>query len=173
MLDRRLGVGALLAKIDFQKAYQNIPVHLQDQMLLGMMWEGSLFVDSALPFGLRTASKIFTAVADAAKWIVRNVHNALFGQLLPRWCPFSNLWIVRTTTSSSVPLQQSMDCVLRVFAEVGLPVAPSKLEGPTTCITFIGVQIDSVSMTIRSQVSRVRVQKQTDKQTNKHTDRLL
>ena len=47
------------------------------------------------------------------------------------------------TTSSSVPLQQSMDCVLSVFAEVGLPVAPSKLESPTICITFLGIQIDS------------------------------
>ena len=77
--DRRLVVGALLAKNDIQKAYRNIPVHPQDRMLLGMMWEGSLFVDSALPFGLRSVPKSFTAVADAAKWIVRNVHNALFG----------------------------------------------------------------------------------------------
>ena len=46
-------VGALLAKIDIHKAHRNIPV----QMLLGMMWEGSLFVDSALPFGLSSASK--------------------------------------------------------------------------------------------------------------------
>ena len=94
MQDRRLGVGALLAKIDIQKAHRNIPVHPRDQMLLGMMWEGSLFVDSALPLGLSSASKIFTAVADVAKWIVRNVDNALFGRLLPRRCPFSNLWIV-------------------------------------------------------------------------------
>ena len=28
-------------------------------------WKGKLFVDGALPFGLRSAPKIFTALADA------------------------------------------------------------------------------------------------------------
>ena len=36
-----------------------------------MTWDGSLYIDTALPFGLRSAPKIFTAVADAAEWIVR------------------------------------------------------------------------------------------------------
>ena len=48
-----------------------------------------------------------------------------------------------------------MDCVLSVFADVGLSVAPSKLEAPTTCITFLGVQIDSVSMTIRLPLGKL------------------
>ena len=37
----------------------------------GMVWESSLFIDTTLPFGLRSAPKIFTTVADAAEWIAR------------------------------------------------------------------------------------------------------
>ena len=47
------------------------PVHPDDRLLLGMEWKGQLFVDTALPFGLRSAPKVFIAVADALMWIFR------------------------------------------------------------------------------------------------------
>ena len=51
----RLGRGALMAKFDLKSAYQQVPVHPDDHWLLGMEWRGQLFVDTALPFGLRSA----------------------------------------------------------------------------------------------------------------------
>ncbi len=56
------GRGALLAKCDLKSAYRNVPVHPHDRWLLGMLWDDQLFVDMVLPFGLRSAPKIFTAV---------------------------------------------------------------------------------------------------------------
>ena len=64
------GNGALLAKVDIRHAYRNIPIHPDDGWLFGMVWEGALFVDTALPFGLRSAPKLFNAVADAMEWIL-------------------------------------------------------------------------------------------------------
>ena len=57
----------MIAKVDVRSAYRNIPIHPDDRWLLGMMWDGALYIDAALPFGLRSAPKIFTAVADAAQ----------------------------------------------------------------------------------------------------------
>ena len=51
----RLGRGAILAKPDIQRAYHNVPVHPEDRPLLGMEWDGQVFVDAVLPFGLRLA----------------------------------------------------------------------------------------------------------------------
>ena len=65
------GRGALLAKVDIKSAYRLVPVHPEDRLLLGMAWEGEVFVDNVLPFGLRSAPKIFTALADALEWVVR------------------------------------------------------------------------------------------------------
>jgi len=48
-----------------------VPVHPQDRLLLGMVWKGQRYVDGALPFGLRSAPKLFTALADALLWIMR------------------------------------------------------------------------------------------------------
>ena len=59
------GAGALLAKVDIKHAYWNIPIHPDDRWLFGMVGEDALFIDIALPFGLRSAPKIFNAVADA------------------------------------------------------------------------------------------------------------
>ena len=35
-----------------------------------MEWDGKWYVDMALPFGLRSAPKIFTALADGLIWIM-------------------------------------------------------------------------------------------------------
>ena len=69
--------GALLAQVDIQSAYRNIPIHPDDRWLLGMIWDNAPYLDTALPFGLRSAPKIFTAVADAVEWIARQ-HGVKF-----------------------------------------------------------------------------------------------
>jgi len=65
-----LGKGTLMANLDIANAYCNIPVHPDDRHLLGMVWNSQLFIDTVLPFGLRSAPKIISAVADALKWIL-------------------------------------------------------------------------------------------------------
>ena len=47
-------------------------MHKEDRALLGMKWEGALYVDATLPFRLRSAPKIFTAIADALEWRLKH-----------------------------------------------------------------------------------------------------
>ena len=61
------GVGA---KVDIKSAYRLIPVHPEHRHLLGMVWQGQLYIDTMLPFGLRSAPIIYTAVADAFEMIL-------------------------------------------------------------------------------------------------------
>ena len=63
-----LGRGTLLAKIDIKSAYRLISVHPAERPLLGLQWQGSVYVDRKPPFGLRSAPKIFNCVADALEW---------------------------------------------------------------------------------------------------------
>ena len=60
-----LGRGTLLAKVDIESAYRLIPIHPDDRLLLAIKWEGHIYIDAMLPFGLCSAPKIFNAVADA------------------------------------------------------------------------------------------------------------
>ncbi len=68
-----VGKRALLAKVDIESAYRLIPVHPQDRHLQAVCWEGKIYVDQMLPFGLRSAPKVFNAVADALQWYLREV----------------------------------------------------------------------------------------------------
>ena len=66
-----LGAGALLAKVDIESAYRLIPVHPHDrplQVYSGGGGGGNMYIDLMLPFGLRSAPKIFNAVTDALHW---------------------------------------------------------------------------------------------------------
>ena len=60
-----------MAKMDIKSAFRTIPVHQDDRLLLGTFWERQYYVDTVLPFGLRSAPKIFNAVADALQGIVK------------------------------------------------------------------------------------------------------
>ena len=43
----RLTPGTKMVKLDIRSAYRIIPVHQQDQYLLGMMWEEQVYVNAA------------------------------------------------------------------------------------------------------------------------------
>ncbi len=115
-----------MAKVDIRKAYRNITVFSADRRLLGMMWEDSLFEDTALPFRLRSAPKIFSAVADAAEWVLRRdgVNHVLY---------YLDDFLVLGPPGSD-ECQLSVDSLLGTFAQLGIPVAASKTEGPATCL---------------------------------------
>ena len=68
---QKYGKGALMAKIDVKSAYRLVPVHPDDRYLLGVKWEDQLYVDCMLPFGLRSAPVIYTAVVDAFEMILK------------------------------------------------------------------------------------------------------
>ena len=52
-----LGKGSLIAKINIKTGYCLIPVALKDHSCLGMKYEGKVFIDAMLPFGLCLAPK--------------------------------------------------------------------------------------------------------------------
>ena len=135
------GRGALLAKVDIQSAYRNIPIHPEDRHLLGMLWDGALYIDTALPFGLRSAPKIFTAIADAAEWIARQQGIQFVIHYLDDYL------IIGAPDCDEC--QKALTSLLEVFQRLGLPVAEEKLEGPCTCLKFLGFELDSKKMDVR------------------------
>ena len=136
----QVGQGALLVKADIKEAYRNIPVHPEDQQLLGIRWNGWVYIDRVLPFGLRSAPKIFSAVADAAQWMMvqRGISDVLHY--------LDDFALVAPDVGSA---QQAKGEMCRLFSSLGLPLEPNKLEGPSTCLTFLGIEVDTVSRQLR------------------------
>ena len=59
-----------MAKFDVASTYRNVAINLDDRPLLGMQKRGQYFMDLVLPFGLRSAPFMFTAIADPGEWIL-------------------------------------------------------------------------------------------------------
>ena len=75
-----LGPGALMSKIDLINTFRLIPVRPEDWNLLGICWCNKFFVDTCLPFGLRSAPYLFNQLSIAIHWILQHsygVHHLL------------------------------------------------------------------------------------------------
>ncbi|KAL5484652.1 hypothetical protein EMCRGX_G021183 [Ephydatia muelleri] len=70
------GQDALMAKIDLKAAFRLIPVQAADWVYLGICWRGQFYVDTCLPFGLRSAPALFNHYAEALDWIMANNYGA-------------------------------------------------------------------------------------------------
>ena len=122
-------------------------MHPDDRHLLGMLWEDQLFIDATLSFGLRSAPKIFNAVADALQWIIRERGVEFIDHYLDDF--------VIVGRSGSKECERNMATALQVCNEVGAPVAPRKVEGPTTCLEILGIEIDTSKMVLRLPTKKI------------------
>ena len=132
---RRLGRGALLAKVDIKAAYRLVPVHPQDRYLLGIEWDGAHYADGMLPFGLRSAPKIFTAVADALEWMMRQRGMAWVAHYLDDF--------ITMGPPAFAVCGQNLERIRAVCGDLGVPLAVEKIEGPASCLTFLGIEMDT------------------------------
>ena len=132
---QRLGKGALLAKLDIMAAYRLVPVHPKDRPLLGVVWKGGHYADGMLPFGLRSASKLFTAVANALEWIMLQWGITYVDHYLDDF--------VTMGPPGVAVCGKNLDIIRPTCTDLGVPLAMDKLEGPTHCITFLGIEIDT------------------------------
>ena len=135
------GRGAQLIKLDIRNTYRVAPIHPDDKWLMGMMWEDSLLVDTALPFSLHSAPKIFTTLANAAEWMVRQ-------QGVEFVIHYLDDFLVITAVHEHQG-NHAMRLLLKTFEHLGLPIAWDKLEGPSPCLTFLGFELDSIRGEIR------------------------
>ena len=138
-----LGRGTLLmAKFDVASAYRNVAIHPDDCPLLGMQWRGQYFVDLVLPFGLRSAPFIFTAIADLVEWIlVHNYHVTFLRHYLDDFLTLG--------PPSSLVCHNNLQTCVRLCQQLGLPLHPDKLEGPATRLTILGIELDSETLQAR------------------------
>ena len=129
-----------MAKFDVEAAYRNIPIHPSDHFLFGMRWRDQFYVDLVLPFGLRSAPYLFDAVASAVHWILET--NYQVSPLLHYLDDFLTMGPANSHQS-----QSHVSSAFEIFKRLGLPLHPTKCEGPATTLVFLGVELDSIRQT--------------------------
>ena len=93
-----------------------------------------------LPFGLRLAPKIFNAVADALEWCVTKEGVNYVYQYL------DDFVVLGPPSYEECFNLQTLKLVCKYL---GIPLAPEKQAGPSTCIEFLDIIIDMVKQELR------------------------
>ena len=132
-----LGKGTQLVKVDLKQA----PPGSCTPSGPTPSGERSVYVDRALSFGLRSAPKIFTAVADMIAWAL---HMAGIQDQIHYLDDFLFLGPPANDVAA-----RALSVALWILDHLGFPVAMHKTEGPTCCITFLGIIIDTEAFKLR------------------------
>ena len=130
-----------MAKIDLKTAFRMVPIVADEWDLLGFHWKGKYYVDTCLPFGLRSARYIFNQFASAFHWIMATNYVADLIHYLDDF--------LLAGPPGQPTCSESTETKLRVCERLGIPVALDKLEGPATTITFLGITIDTALQQLR------------------------
>ena len=135
----KLGPGTLLSKIDLKDAFRLIPVRPTDWNLLGIHWQQNYYIDTCLPFGLRSAPYLFNRFSSALHWILE--HNYGVQHLLHYLDDFFT-----AGPADSDVCEHSLNAMLTLCNILNVPIKPSKVEGPTTSLTFLGIHLNTITM---------------------------
>ncbi len=138
----KLGQGALIAKLDVQSAFRICPVHPSDWHLLGFSFLDFYFVDLCLPFGLRSSVNRFTKLSDTLSWILQNNYEVEYIS------HYLDDFFLAGPPNSEICMK-NMHVTRALFNRLGVPLAPEKVVGPTTVLTYLGIEIDTARMELR------------------------
>ncbi|XP_053140582.1 uncharacterized protein LOC128340004 [Hemicordylus capensis] len=139
---RGCGPRALMAKCDIESAFRLLPVHPDDFDLLGFAFKGGFYIDRALPMGCSVSCAAFEAFSSMLEWALRrraglrssahSLDDFIFGG--------------REGSGQCLHLLRSFRALC---GDLGVPLAKDKTEGPTTKLTFLGIELDTVGQLSR------------------------
>jgi hypothetical protein len=127
--------------MDIASAYRMVPVHPDDRPLLAMQWADQIYFDTRLPFSLRSAPKIFTAVADALQWVFQKQGVSWVAHYLDDY--------ITMGPPEADTCAKNLDTMLATCTRLGVPTAPGKCEGPDMALVFLGFELDTQAMEVR------------------------
>ena len=129
-----------MAKTDISNAYRNLPLKPEEYHLFGFKWNNLYYYDRCLPMGCSSLCQIFERFSTGLHGIGQ--HYMPEGLILHILDDF----LILAPTYSC---KQYLDTFLHICNEIGLPMAADKTFGPTTCLTFLGIELDTVSEVAR------------------------
>ena len=141
-----LDQGCFLSKLDVEAAFRCVPVKKSQWNLLGFTWENKFYYDTVLTMGGRSSPYIFNVIAEAVQWILVNNYKNKF-----------TIHLLDDFLSVEAPKDKgkALSNMIYVFNLLGIPINFDKVEGPSTCIEFLGITLDTVAMESRLSMSKI------------------
>ncbi len=135
------------AAIDLKDACFHVSILPRHRPFLWFAFEGRAWQYRVLPFGISLSPRVFTKVVEGALTPLREVGIRILNYL--------DDWLI--LAQSREQLGDHRDLVLRHLSQLGLRVNWEKSKhSPVQRISFLGVELDSVSMTARLTEERAQ-----------------
>ena len=133
------------AKIDLSNAYRSVKIHQSNLQATGLKWKFkgdnhyTFMVDERMPFGGRKCPEIFNRITQSVRaMMAKKGFNTIVVYL-------DDFLIIAKTRAEC---QAAMESLLKLLRELGFAINYKKIELPTQKLVFLGILLDSTSMTI-------------------------
>ncbi|XP_075203963.1 uncharacterized protein LOC142310334 isoform X1 [Anomaloglossus baeobatrachus] len=138
---REAGEGAYMAKSDVESAFRLLPVHPDCYHLLGCHFGDAFYYDTCLPMGCSISCFYFELFSTFLEWAAR--YEAGSRAIIHYLDDF--LFVAQDSSRCSYLLNSFCSLMQRL----GVPLSSEKTVGPARCLTFLGIELDSVQMVFR------------------------
>jgi hypothetical protein len=138
--------GCWYGKLDLTNCFLSFPLHPEAVPYFVFSFEGRLYRFVRMPFGLSSAPRICTLLLSV---LVHAMHSRGIRCMVRYLDDFLFIAASREDAAQALVVAQE------TFTAFGLVVNPTKTEGPTQCISFLGIQLDSVAQTLSCTPERV------------------
>ncbi len=136
--------GSFCCKIDLKSAYRSVGIRPSQYHMSGLQWkfegdgEITYMVDTRLMMGTSKAPSIFHHLSQAVKRCMKKRGYNVVAYL-------DDFLIV---ADDYVTCLNGQHALLKLLRELGFSIAWKKVEGPSQRLTFLGIAIDTVNMTV-------------------------
>lgn len=140
-----------MAKIDLSSAYRSVPIHPDCFKFTGLSWNfdnakcATFLVDTRLPFGASTAPGIFQRLSDSiTRYMSRSGYNVI-----------SYLDDFLIIDAHEDKCQRAFALLLNILQQLGFSINWQKVVKPSQLITFLGVEINSVTESLSLPIEKL------------------
>ena len=137
--------GCFFARLDLANAYRSVKIHKSNFKATGLKWRFNndkhftYMIDERLPFGASRSPLIFHSITQAVRAIMaKKGYNTIV-------CYLDDFLIIASTYDECL---EALNVLLQLLRELGFHINYNKLEGPCQRLVFLGIVLDSVSMTL-------------------------
>ena len=116
-------------------------MHSANCHLLAMQWNKGIYVDTCLPFGMRSAPKLFNILTDLLSWILDKKEESPTIHYLDHF--------LMMDPAKSFTCHDNLSIMMDMSEQLGIPLALEKLEGLSHCLTFLGIILGTQQMQAR------------------------
>jgi len=145
---RDSGWGAKMFKSDMSDAFRIAPVAPSDIPLLGISFDGNLYLETRLVFGVRSGPSIFTEIAG----LIKELFNAIIlghslKHMMDDFFGFSHRNNILAAEVSLIGFKDLMNTL-------GSELSAEKTEQPNTKMIILGLEFDSLAQTVSVPLPR-------------------